>query len=420
MGWGTILYLAALTQIDENLYEAARIDGANRWRQTLHVTLPGILPTIITLLILNIGTFLAVGFEKILLLYTPSTYETADVISTYLYRVGGQQQLLLRHGDRTLRVGHRADVGAQRHLVSVKSSARAFGEGDQIMKESTSYKAFKVFNVTFLLVVVFVTLYPFVNIIAQSFSSQDAIAAGKVNLFPVGFNTVTYAAVAGDAMFWRNYGNTVLYTVVATAISMVLTTCYAYVLSKKHIKGRGLLIGVAVFTMFFNGGLIPNYILISSLGMKNTIWAVVLPNAISVFNLLVMKVLLRGDAPGTGGGGVHRRPQPDPDVHQDRAAAVQGRDRHDGAVLRGQQLERLVRGLPLHGQAGTVPRDDLPAEPDRRHQRRPRRRGERRQPDPGRRQHQGRDDGPHGSAHPHHLPVRPDFVSGVMLGSVKG
>ncbi len=88
MGWGTILYLAALTQIDENLYEAARIDGANRWRQTLHVTLPGILPTIITLLILNIGTFLAVGFEKILLLYSPLTYETADVISTYLYRVG--------------------------------------------------------------------------------------------------------------------------------------------------------------------------------------------------------------------------------------------------------------------------------------------------------------------------------------------
>ncbi|MGV9685491.1 ABC transporter permease, partial [Streptomyces cellulosae] len=68
-GWGTILYLAALTTIDEDLYEAARIDGANRWRQIWHVTLPGIRPTMITLLILNIGTFLAVGFEKVLLLY---------------------------------------------------------------------------------------------------------------------------------------------------------------------------------------------------------------------------------------------------------------------------------------------------------------------------------------------------------------
>jgi putative aldouronate transport system permease protein len=88
LGWGTILYLAALTTIDPNLYEAARIDGANRLRQTWHVTLPGIAPTIMTLLILNIGTFTAVGFEKILLLYNPLTYPTADVITTYLYRLG--------------------------------------------------------------------------------------------------------------------------------------------------------------------------------------------------------------------------------------------------------------------------------------------------------------------------------------------
>nr|WP_258544636.1 ABC transporter permease subunit [Micromonospora provocatoris] len=88
VGWGTILYLAALTTVDSDLYEAARIDGANRWRQTWHVTLPGIRPTMVTLLILNIGTFMAVGFEKILLLYNPLTYPTADVISTYLYRVG--------------------------------------------------------------------------------------------------------------------------------------------------------------------------------------------------------------------------------------------------------------------------------------------------------------------------------------------
>lgn len=88
MGWGAILYLAALTTIDENLYEAARIDGANRRQQTWHITLPGIAPMIMTLLVLNIGSFMAVGFEKILLLYNPLTYPTADVISTYLYRVG--------------------------------------------------------------------------------------------------------------------------------------------------------------------------------------------------------------------------------------------------------------------------------------------------------------------------------------------
>jgi putative aldouronate transport system permease protein len=87
-GFGTILYLAALTTVDSQLYEAARIDGASRWRQTWHITLPGIRPTMIVVLILNIGTFMAVGFEKILLIYNPLTYPTADVISTYLYRVG--------------------------------------------------------------------------------------------------------------------------------------------------------------------------------------------------------------------------------------------------------------------------------------------------------------------------------------------
>jgi putative aldouronate transport system permease protein len=88
VGWGTILYLAALTTIDTDLYEAAQIDGANRWRQTWHVTLPGIRPTMMTLLILNLGTFMTVGFEKILLIYNPLTYPTGDVIATYLYRIG--------------------------------------------------------------------------------------------------------------------------------------------------------------------------------------------------------------------------------------------------------------------------------------------------------------------------------------------
>ncbi|MDI3508895.1 MAG: putative aldouronate transport system permease protein [Clostridiales bacterium] len=87
-GWGAIIYLAALSNISPELYEAAAIDGAGRWQQTVHITIPGIMPTIIILLILNIGGLMGVGFEKILLLYNPLTYSTADVISTYLYRMG--------------------------------------------------------------------------------------------------------------------------------------------------------------------------------------------------------------------------------------------------------------------------------------------------------------------------------------------
>lgn len=90
VGWSSILYLAALAGIDMEQYEAANIDGANRWQQMLHITLPGITPTIVILFILNIGQMMNVGYEKVLLLYNPLTYSTADVISTYVYRAGLQ------------------------------------------------------------------------------------------------------------------------------------------------------------------------------------------------------------------------------------------------------------------------------------------------------------------------------------------
>ncbi len=88
VGWGSIIYLSALTSIDEELYSAAHIDGAGRFKQLIHITLPGILPTIIIMLILRMGSIMNVGFEKVMLLYNPATYEVADVISTFVYRKG--------------------------------------------------------------------------------------------------------------------------------------------------------------------------------------------------------------------------------------------------------------------------------------------------------------------------------------------
>ncbi|MEU0068150.1 carbohydrate ABC transporter permease [Streptomyces sp. NPDC006332] len=158
-----------------------------------------------------------------------------------------------------------------------------------VNQPTRGYRVFQGVNGVVLTLVVGVTLYPFLNIVARSFSAERQIRAGQVTLWPKGFNLTTYKIVFQDSMFWRNYGNTVLYTVVATAVAMVLTTCYAYVLSKRNLKGRGALVGIAVFTMFFTGGLIPNYILVTDLGLKNSVWAIALPNAISVFNLLVMK-----------------------------------------------------------------------------------------------------------------------------------
>ncbi len=91
IGWNSIIYLAALSAVDEQLYEAARIDGAGRLAQTWHITLPSIMPTIVILFVMRMGSLLSVGYEKILLLYNPGIYDTADVISTYVFRLGFEQ-----------------------------------------------------------------------------------------------------------------------------------------------------------------------------------------------------------------------------------------------------------------------------------------------------------------------------------------
>ncbi|MBT9777474.1 ABC transporter permease subunit [Clostridium sp. MCC353] len=92
VGWGSIIYLSALSGVDSQLYEAAAIDGAGKWKQLLNVTLPGITPTIVIMLIMKIGQMMSMGHEKTILLYNPSTYETADIISSYVYRVGLLEQ----------------------------------------------------------------------------------------------------------------------------------------------------------------------------------------------------------------------------------------------------------------------------------------------------------------------------------------
>lgn len=154
---------------------------------------------------------------------------------------------------------------------------------------SRGERIFAVVNVAILSLAVIVTLYPFLNVLAQSFSSEKYILSGQVTVWPLGWNVSTYGVVMSDGKFWRYYGNTVLYTVVATAVSMFLSTTFAYAISKSELRGRSVVIGIALFTMIFNGGLIPTYVLVSGLGFTNSIWAIVIPNAVSVFNVLVMK-----------------------------------------------------------------------------------------------------------------------------------
>lgn len=157
-------------------------------------------------------------------------------------------------------------------------------------KESAGYRTFTVFNTLFMVLVVFVTLYPFIYLVAQSFSSETAIYAGKVSFFPVDFTTKTYQVILSKPDFFLYYKNTIVYSVIGTAISVAGSAMLAYPLSKDRLVLNKFFTPFVVFTMFFAGGMIPNYVLVAqTLNMRNTMWAVILPGCISTFNVLIMK-----------------------------------------------------------------------------------------------------------------------------------
>ena len=158
------------------------------------------------------------------------------------------------------------------------------------IKSSKSYRAFQIFNTIVMLAVIFITLYPFVYLVAQSFSSDTAVSAGKVSFYPVDFTIETYKYILRDNSFFRYYGNTILYSALGTIIAVASTSLIAYPLSKTRLRLNKFFTPFVVFTMYFAGGMIPNYILITQwLGLKDSIFAIVIPGAISTFNLLVMK-----------------------------------------------------------------------------------------------------------------------------------
>ena len=157
-------------------------------------------------------------------------------------------------------------------------------------KARTGVWAFKVLNTILMLFILFITLYPFLYLVAQSFSSDATVSAGRVKLIPVDFNIDTYKYILKDGKFFGYYANTILYSILGTAISVVATALLAYPLSKPRLKLNKYITPFVVFTMYFAGGTIPNYIVITQfLGLKDSVWAIVLPGAISTFNLLVMK-----------------------------------------------------------------------------------------------------------------------------------
>lgn len=160
-----------------------------------------------------------------------------------------------------------------------------------------SDKVFEVINFIFLFFILIIVLYPLVYVISASISDPVYVNQGTMWLFPRGITFEGYQRVFQNPEIWSGYRNTVLYTVAGTAINLLFTVPGAYALSRKDLKGRGIMMGLIVFTMFFGGGLIPTFLLVSWLGMLNTVWALLIPNAVAVYNLIICRTFFQTNIP---------------------------------------------------------------------------------------------------------------------------
>ena len=163
------------------------------------------------------------------------------------------------------------------------------------MKEKTRrISVFTVLNYAFFTLVALLCLLPYLHIIAKSFSSNTAVVSGKVAFWPVDFGLEVYKYVFQDSLFWSAFGNSVFVTVVGTLLSMVVTVFAAYPLSKPDFRGRRVILLLYVFSMLFYGGTVPIYVFMQSLGLLNTLWAIIVPFIISQYNMFVMKTFFEG------------------------------------------------------------------------------------------------------------------------------
>ena len=165
------------------------------------------------------------------------------------------------------------------------------------IKETTGERAFSLGVGAILVIFCALIVFPLLHIISGSFSDPMALLRGEVSFLPKGFTLSMYEKVFKDASIWRGYGNTLLYTVLGTCISVSLTAIGAYPLSRKDFFGRNVFMGIFVFTMFFNGGMIPTWLIVQQLGLLDTIWAMVLPTAISTYNLIIMRTFFQTTIP---------------------------------------------------------------------------------------------------------------------------
>ena len=165
------------------------------------------------------------------------------------------------------------------------------------VRDSLTDRIFMVVIGILLLTITAIVLVPLIYVVASSFSSPQAVVSGQVSLWPVDFTTRGYQTALSNPRILGGFFNTIMYTIGGTAISVILTVLIAFPLSRPDLPGRGIILGLLIFTMLFQGGLIPTFLVVKSLGLLDTPWALLIPNAIGVWQVLIAITYFRETIP---------------------------------------------------------------------------------------------------------------------------
>ncbi len=185
----------------------------------------------------------------------------------------------------------------KRNLLNGGNMVAKVYRTNSVNKVSMDDRIFYLIVNTILTLIMLVVLYPCIYVLSASFSSATAVTSGKVILWPVEFSLEGYRAVFKENSILLGYRNSIFYTVFGTCINLFITCLAAYPLSRKTLPGRNTLSFIFSFTMLFSGGMIPSYILILKLGLMNTVWALLLPGALSVYNMIIVRTYFQSNIP---------------------------------------------------------------------------------------------------------------------------
>ncbi len=159
--------------------------------------------------------------------------------------------------------------------------------------QKRKFTAGKFFLYLILTLLVFACVYPFLNVLAYSFSGYNAVLSGKVTFYPIDFTLSAYQQIIGKQQMWKAMSTTVFVTFMGTFVGLLITTFAAYALSRDTLPGKKILLGLIIFTMYFNGGIIPTFLVVKQLGMYDSLTSLYIPQAMSVFNFIVMRTFFK-------------------------------------------------------------------------------------------------------------------------------